>query len=232
MFFWHALDFFSDAILQKFVSNLEQYTRFSIYKGWTFILITSALLFLLIRKSLQQQSKIEHSLQVSEERWKFALEGAGDGVWDWNLQTNQVFRSARWKKLYGYLENEIESTSDGGRRLIHADDLVNSIEDINAYLANKTDVFVSKFRLQCKDGSYKWMLSRGMLVSRTIDGKPLRMIDTHTDITAQKEAQEQIIRLAHYDQVTDLPNRILFIDRFKQDIKNAYRTDKKPHYCI
>lgn len=227
VFFGMLWIFFSDAILLKFVSNLDQYTRFSLYKGWAFILITSVLLFSLIRKTLQQQSKIEDSLQVSEERWKFALEGAGDGVWDWNLQTNQVFRSARWKELYGYLENEIESTSDGGRSLIHADDLVNSIEDINAYLANKTGVFVSEFRLLCKDGSYKWTLSRGMLVSRTIDGKPLRMIGTHTDITAHKQSEAKIKRLAHYDQVTDLPNRILFIDRFKQDIKNAYRTDKK-----
>ena len=189
--------FFSDAILLKFVSNLEQYTRFSLYKGWAFILITSVLLFSLIRKTLQQQSKIEDSLQVSEERWKFELEGAGYGVWDWNLQTNQVFRSARWKELYGYLENEIKSTSDRGRSLIHADDLVNSIEDINAYLSNKTDVFVSEFSLQCKDGSYKWTLSRGMLVSRTIDGKPLRMIGTHTLILLRTNSLKHKLNAWH-----------------------------------
>ena|GEM_PF-6577760 len=89
--------FFSDSILSSLVSSYEKYTRYSIYKGWAFILITSVLLYLLVRKTLQQQTQIESSLQVSEERWKFALEGAGDGVWDWDLQTNQVFRSVRWK---------------------------------------------------------------------------------------------------------------------------------------
>ena len=219
--------FFSDAILLKFVSSLDQYTRFSLYKGWAFILTTSVLLFLLIRKTLQQQSNIENSLQVSEERWKFALEGAGDGVWDWNLQTNEVFRSARWKQIFGYLDNEIPATSDGGRNLIHTDDLPNALDDIEAYLANKTDIYVSEFRLLCKNGTYKWTLSRGILVSKTKNGKPLRMIGTHTDITARKESEAQVIRLAYFDQVTNLPNRLLFVDRFKQEIKIAQRNNQK-----
>lgn len=227
VFFGMLWIFFSDAILLKFVTSLEQYTRYSLYKGWAFILTTSVLLFLLIRKTLQQQSKIENSLQVSEERWKFALEGAGDGVWDWNLQTNEVFRSARWKQIYGYLNNEISATSDGGRNLIHIDDLPNALDDIEAYLANKTDVYVSEFRLLCKNGTYKWTLSRGMLVSKTKYGKPLRMIGTHTDITARKESEAQVIRLAHYDQVTNLPNRVLFLDRFEQEIKKAQRSNQK-----
>lgn len=215
--------FFSDSILSRLVSNDEQYTQYSIYKGWAFILITSVLLYLLVRKTLQQQTQIEHSLQVSEERWKFALEGAGDGVWDWNVQTNQVFRSARWKEIYGYTNDEIEGTADNGRKLIHPDDLQHALSDIYAYLEGETDIFVSEFRLLCKDGTWKWTLSRGMLVSSTEDGKPLRMIGTHTDISSRKQSEAEVIRLAHYDLITNLPNRVLFLDRFKQDIKKAYR---------
>lgn len=218
---------FSDLILSSLVPDSKQLTRYSIYKGWGFIFITSALLYLLIRKTLKQQTQAESSLQISEERWKFALEGAGDGVWDWNLQTNQVFRSRRWQEIYGYMNNELGTTADDGRKLIHAEDLHIALNDINAYLANKTNTYVSEFRLLCKDGTYKWTLSRGMLVSKTADGKPLRMIGTHTDITARKESEAQVIRLAHYDQVTNLPNRVLFLDRFEQAIKIAQRTDQK-----
>lgn len=227
LFFGFIWIFFSDSILLKATSSPEQFTHYSIYKGWAFISITSVLLYLLIHKTLKQQTQIEQSLQLSEERWKFALEGAGDGVWDWNLQTDEVFRSARWKEIYGYMNNDLESTAAAGRKLIHADDLQSAIYDTTAYLANKTDIYVSEFRLLCKDGSYKWTMSRGMLVSKTQDGKPLRMIGTHTDISARKLSEAQVIRLAHYDQITNLPNRVLFLDRFKQEIKTAHRTGQK-----
>ena len=218
--------FFSDSILSSLVSSYEKYTRYSIYKGWAFILITSVLLYLLVRKTLQQQTQIESSLQVSEERWKFALEGAGDGVWDWDLQTNQVFRSVRWKEIYGYTNDEIEATADYGRALVHPDDLQHALNDIYAYLEGETDIFVSEFRLLCKDGTWKWTLSRGMLVGRTQDGKPLRMIGTHTDISTRKQSEAEVVRLAHYDLITNLPNRVLFLDRLKQDIKKANRENQ------
>lgn len=227
IFFGSLWIFFSDSILLSIVSGSEQFTRYSMYKGWAFILITSTLLYLIIRKTLKQQNQIEHSLQTSEERWKFALEGAGDGVWDWNVQTGQVFRSTRWKEIYGYLNNELGETAEAGRALIHMDDAKNAINDINAYLSGKTNNFMSEFRLLCKDGTWKWTLSRGMLVSRTKDGEPLRMIGTHTDITARKQSEAQVIRLAHYDQVTHLPNRVLFLDRFNQELKKASRSKQK-----
>ncbi|HZV99737.1 MAG TPA: EAL domain-containing protein [Methylophilaceae bacterium] len=223
--------FFSDSILSNLVSNYDQFTRYSIYKGWAFIAITSGLLYFLVRKTLKQQIAFENSLHVSEDRWKFALEGAGDGVWDWNLQTGHVFRSARWKEIYGYTDDEIGTTAEDGRKLIHPDeklihpdDLQHALDDINAYLVGNTNIFVSEFRLLCKDGSWKWTLSRGMLVSRTKEGNPLRMIGTHTDISARKQSEAQVIRLAHYDAVTNLPNRVLFLDRFQHEIKNAHRT--------
>lgn len=218
--------FFSDSLLSTLVSNHDQFTRYSIYKGWAYITLTSGLLYFLVRKTLKQQIAFENSLHVSEDRWKFALEGAGDGVWDWNLQTGHVFRSARWKEIYGYSEDEIGTTAEDGRKLIHPEDLQHAINEINAYLAGSTDIFVSEFRLLCKDGSWKWTLSRGMLVSRTKEGNPLRMIGTHTDISARKQSEAQVIRLAHYDAVTNLPNRVLFLDRFLQEIKNARRTEQ------
>lgn len=218
--------FFSDHILQKIVSTQEQFTQYSIYKGWAYITLTATLLYFLVRATIAEYLTIEASLNVSEDRWKFALEGAGDGVWDWDMVTDQVFRSARWKEIYGYTNNELEDTATAGRMLVHPDDLSQMLEDTQAYIQGKRDVYVSEFRILCKDGSWKWTLSRGMVIRHDVDGKPLRMIGTHTDISERKNAEAQVFRLAHYDQVTHLPNRTLFLDRFQQEIKKAQRNHK------
>lgn len=215
--------FFSDNILSLLVSSQQQYLEYSIYKGGAFIALTGLMLYFLILDSIQKQLAVKASLDVSEDRWKFALEGAGDGVWDWDMVTDKVFRSARWKEIYGYTNNEIEDTASAGRMLVHPEDLMHQIEDTQDYLRGKKNVYVSEFRLLCKDGTWKWTLSRGMVISRSLDGKPLRMIGTHTDISERKSSENQLLQLAHYDQITNLPNRVLFLDRFHQVLTNAHR---------
>lgn len=223
LFFGFAWIIFSDQLLSLYLPNYEDFKQFSLYKGIAFVFLTAIVIYLLLRQTLKQQLDIEQSLKLSEERWKFALEGAGDGVWDWNMQTDEVFRSARWHQIFGYDPNDIDNSATAGRSLIHPEDLQQAIEKTNNYINGVTESYVAEFRIRCKDGSWKWVLGRGMLVSRTEDGKPLRMIGTHTDISAHKHTEAQIFRLAHYDQVTKLPNRVLFLDRFAQDIKNARR---------
>lgn len=215
--------FFSDNLLSLLVSSPEQYMEYGIYKDGAFIALTGFMLYFLILGSIQKQSGAKASLDVSEDRWKFALEGAGDGVWDWDMVTDKVFRSARWKEIYGYTDNEIEETATAGRMLVHPDDRTHHIEDTQDYLHGKKNLYVSEFRLLCKDGTWKWTLSRGMVISRDKDGKPLRMIGTHTDISERKNSENQLLQLAHYDHVTSLPNRVLFLDRFQQVLKNANR---------
>lgn len=215
---------FSDSLLGRVVSGQEEFHGYSLYKGILFIVITAALLYLLLRRALQRSFQNEQSLQISEERWKFALEGADEGVWDWNLQTDEVFRSARWHEIYGYAENEVGNTAQDGRKLIHPDDLTRAIEETQVYLQGNTGKFASEFRLRCKDGSWKWTLSRGMVVESDAEGKPLRMIGTHTDISDRKNVEAQIYELAHYDSLTGLPNRLLFMDRLHQEIRKAKRS--------
>lgn len=215
--------FFSDNLLRLLVSSQEEYLKYSIYKGGAFIALTGLMLYFLILNGMQKQHDVKASLDVSEDRWKFALEGAGDGVWDWDMVSDKVFRSARWKEIYGYINNEIEDTASAGRKLVHPDDLKHQIEDTQDYLHGKKDLYVSEFRLLCKDGTWKWTLSRGMVISRAPDGRPLRMIGTHTDISERKSLEKQLMQLAHYDQVTSLPNRVLFLDKFQQVLANANR---------
>lgn len=216
---------FSDAILQGLVSDTQQFIRYSLYKGWAYIAITAVLLHMLVRKTLKQQMQIEDTLKLSEERWKFALEGAGHGVWDWDLLTNEVFRSTRWKEIYGYTDKEIAPTPEAGRDLMHPDDRERAVREVQASLTQQRDMFVSEFRLRCGNGDYKWTLSRGMLIFNE-QGKAVRMVGTHTDISARKLSEAQVTRLAHYDVVTDLPNRVLFLDRFKQEIKKGRRGEQ------
>jgi diguanylate cyclase (GGDEF)-like protein/PAS domain S-box-containing protein len=215
--------FFSDNILSLLVSSQQQYIEYSIYKDAGFIALTGLMLYFLILDSIQRQLDVKTALDVSEDRWKFALEGAGDGVWDWDMVTDKVFRSARWKEIYGYTNNEIEDTASAGRMLVHPDDLTHQIEDTQGYLRGEKNLYVSEFRILCKDGTWKWTLSRGMVISRAPDGTPLRMIGTHTDISERKSSENQLLQLAHYDQVTNLPNRVLFLDKFQQVLTNAHR---------
>jgi diguanylate cyclase (GGDEF)-like protein/PAS domain S-box-containing protein len=189
-----------------------------------FVAVSAVLLYLLVRRIFLQQSRLEESLRISEARWKFALAGAGEGVWDWNIETDEVFRSGQWFKIYGYASSEVGSTAADGRQLMHPEDVPRAVDEIKAHLQGLSDIYSSEYRMRCKDGSWKWILSRGMIVSRAPDGKPVRMIGTHTDISERKRYEEEIFRLAHYDKVTGLANRVLFQHRLQQNIQIAKRS--------
>jgi PAS domain S-box-containing protein len=122
----------------------------------------------------------------NEERWKLALEAAGDGVWDWNVQTGEVLFSNRFEQLFGFSENEFGRHMEDWNSRIHPDDRPRVMADIQAHLTGKTAIFFNEHRGQCKAGNWKWVLSRGAIVSRTAEGKALRMIGTHVDIMSKK----------------------------------------------
>jgi diguanylate cyclase (GGDEF)-like protein/PAS domain S-box-containing protein len=140
------------------------------------------------------QKQDEERLRRSEERWKFALEGAGDGVWDWNVKTSEVIFSRRWKEMLGFAEEEIGTSLDEWSTRVHPDDMPRVMADIQTYIEGKTTVYVNEHRVLCKDGSWKWILDRGMLISRDKDGSPLRMIGTHADITERKNAEVALFK--------------------------------------
>lgn len=165
-------------------------------------------------------------LRESEQRWKFALEGAGDGVWDWNIKTGQAIFSHQWKVMLGYEAHELKAGFDTWGDLIHPDDRQPVMDHIQAYLAGKVDTYRIEHRLRCRDGSWKWVLTRGMVVNRDRQGQPLRMVGTHTDISERKASEELIWRQANFDTLTGLPNRRMFFDRLKEQIKRASRGKK------
>lgn len=179
------------------------------------------------RDLVVEKEAVNKELEEIKQRWQFAIDGSGDGVWDWNIQTNQTFFSKKWKSMLGYGVNEIPNTHQAWISLIHKDDLPNVTKKLNDYLAGKTSEYKSEIRLLCKDSSYKWILSRGMVVEYDPGGLPKRMAGTHTDISSRKQTEEMIWRQANFDLLTGLPNRRMFFDRLKEEIKKATRSKTK-----
>ena len=166
----------------------------------------------------------ENALEESEFRWKFAIEGTGDGLWDWDISNNTVYFSKTWKSMLGYTEGEISNNLSEWQRLVHPDDLPDTLIAINKHLDGKTAAYMNEHRLLCKNGSYKWILDRGMVVSRDEQGKPLRAIGIHTDITERKRMEEIIRQQALFDPLTKLPNRRLLVDRLGLAMSASKRT--------
>ena len=141
---------------------------------------------IIFTEDITRRKQLEEALRESEHRWKFAIEGAGDGLWDWNLADGTVFFSKTWKEMLGLTEDEVGDGLEEWEKRIHPDDKAATHAVVQGYLDGKTPGYFSEYRLRCKDGSYKWILSRGMVASRDGNGKPLRLIGTHRDIYPRK----------------------------------------------
>ena len=139
-----------------------------------------------------EQNNADKALKQSEERWQFALEGSRDGVWDWNIESNEVFFSKRFKEMLGFKANEISNHLDEWDKRIHPDDKERVYADIKEYFNHNVAIYENEYRMLCKDGSYQWRLSRGKVVSWSEDNKPIRMIGTLMDITGRKLAEEKM----------------------------------------
>jgi len=137
------------------------------------------------------RAKLEQRLREAEERWRFALEGAGDGVWDWQIQTNQVSYSKRWQEMFGLADTEMGNRFDEWVQRVHPEDIQRVTTNLHAYFEAQSITYSCEYRMRHEQGHWLWMLARGIVVSRSTTGTPLRMIGTHTDITVRKLAEER-----------------------------------------
>jgi PAS domain S-box-containing protein len=160
------------------------------------------------RRAVGLAKRMTRQLSDIEYRWKYALEGAGDGVWDWDRGTGKLLYSRQWKAMLGYAENELSNTEETWRGLIHPDDVARVMARLDAYLDSTTESYVSEYRMRSKDGGYRWILGRGMAVTRDATGRPLRTIGTHADITRVKENENAMrivnAQLAHEQHRFDI----------------------------
>ncbi|SDT30853.1 diguanylate cyclase [Pseudomonas oryzae] len=146
------------------------------------------------------------ALRASEQQMALAIAGSGTGIWDRNIASGEIFYSSGWKALLGYTEDEVGSRIEESYKRIHPDDLAYVRAAMQAHFEGRTASYEVEHRIRCKDGSYKWICSRGKVVGRDAGGRPLRMIGTTTDITAMHALSEHLQQSV--DLITNLTNEV------------------------
>ncbi|MGJ8620332.1 MAG: bifunctional diguanylate cyclase/phosphodiesterase [Methylophilaceae bacterium] len=208
--------------------NYKQSTIIGIFGLLLSIALTTVLFLVIARvRALDSLRHVNKRLKFSDDRWRFALEGSGDGIWDWDIVSNHVVYSTFWKQMLGYDEDEIGSTLDEWQSRIHPEDYSNAIEKLNTCIKEGRRNYSLECRFKCKDDSWKWVLARGMVVNRNELGEPLRMVGTNTDISQLKQSEEMVWQHANFDALTGLPNRRMLNSRLEQELNKSNRTRKK-----
>ena len=175
-----------------------------------------------ITREIEERRQAEEALRESEERYALAAQGANDGLWDWDIRKNAVHYSGRWKAMLGYGEDEFGSAPEDWLRRVHPDDRAQLEAKLAAHLISPGPHFECEYRIRHRDGSYRWVLNRGLAV-RDGSGTACRVAGSQTDISDRKAAEAQLLHDAFHDALTGLPNRALFLDRLGHDIAGAKR---------
>ena len=133
----------------------------------------------------------DQALKESRERFEVAIAGANDGIWDWDLKTNEVFFSPQWKRIIGYANDEIQNSLAARESLLHPEDIGRAQAVLQDYLEGRRSTYEVEFRMRAKNGGYRWILARGAAL-RDAENKPYRMAGSHTDIHGRKQAEVEV----------------------------------------
>jgi diguanylate cyclase (GGDEF)-like protein/PAS domain S-box-containing protein len=150
------------------------------------------------------------------------MQGANDGLWDWDVRNERLYFSPRWKAMLGYEEQELGEAPGEWLGRVHPDDRAALQQAFEAHCSGASHHFEQEYRIQHRDGSYRWMLARGMAV-RDANAQATRVVGSQTDVTDRKHAEQRLQHDAMHDALTGLPNRVLFLDRLDQAIRRAQR---------
>lgn len=155
--------------------------------------------------SIHQRKLVELDLKQTQERFSIAIDGAGDGVWDWDLNSGEVVVSDIYAEMLGYTKQELSPfTLKHWQEMLHPEDKLSSLNLVKAYLKGETKSYENKFRMKCKDGSWKWILARGKSLSHNTAGNPTRMMGIHTDISTQKQLEIELQAAKEYAEQANL----------------------------
>jgi PAS domain S-box-containing protein len=157
-----------------------------------------------LEREIAERTRAEQALRASDERYALVMRGTNDGFWDWNILTNEAYFSPRWKTMLGYGEQELNSTFEEWEGRLHPEDRKHALTSLHAHLEGRTAQFELEHRLIHKDGTYRWILSRGMVL-RDEHNRPYRMLGCHTDISERKRAEKALEKAA--DEIRDLYNQ-------------------------
>lgn len=173
-----------------------------------------------LQEKFNELQNKEQDLQISEERYRLALEGSRDAIWDWDIKRSKSFISERWRQMLGYEEEDLRVNQLTWKELIHPDDKERAFKAQQDHLSGKTSFYTSEYRLKMKNGEYKWIMVRGKAL-RDSDGNPIRIAGSQTDISERKYFEERINFMAYYDSLTRLPNRASFEKNLKESLEKS-----------
>ena len=174
-------------------------------------------------QDISNKIAIEQAVIKNELRNQVIMKIVNDGIWDWHLDTNLVLYDERYYTMAGYEKDEFPYTFEEWEKRVHHDDLKHATNSFQSYLTGNSSNFEADFRFLCKNKTYMWIRAKGKVVERDEQGKPIRFVGTHSDISVQKKHEEKILHQAHFDSLTYLPNRFLSLDRLNHACNEAKR---------
>ena len=173
---------------------------------------------------ITERKKLQNSLQESEERLSFTLDATNDGIWDHDLESGKLYLSDRYYEMLDYHPGEIAATQKVFEGLLHPEDKERVLRKIKECIKGKTERYSEEVRLKTKSGQWKWVLGRGSVVSRDSNGKSLRFVGTHTDISRRKEVEKKLEELARIDSLTGCYNRRYGLELLDRQMKLSHRS--------
>ncbi|NJR20773.1 MAG: EAL domain-containing protein [Richelia sp. CSU_2_1] len=177
-------------------------------------------------RDVTQRLRSEEELRKSEERFNLLTRATNDAVWDFDLLKNEYWLSEEFDKVFGYKLNEYRTIElESWRQNIHPEERERVVASFNEAMAGGAQCWSEEYSFRRADGGYVFVLDRGYII-RSDSGQAVRAIGTMMDITQRKQAEEIIRYQAVYDQLTGLPNRILFNERLLAALKQAQKTNK------
>jgi len=177
---------------------------------------------LLVGREATERRRAAEAIRLSEERHTLALAGAAEGLFDWDLRTDRIHYSSRWKSILGHQDREVGEAPGEWLGRVHADDAARVRAELDDHLEGRTPRFESEHRIKARDGDWRAVHVRALAI-RDDEGRAVRLVGTHADVTRRKEAEARLVHQAIHDALTGLPNRLAFMERVERSLERSRR---------